>query len=112
MSIKINVEDVKMSGEAKALNNIHIIGSENIEIEAKKLELSDSAQLLEHIDVIAEEVTKEVATMDKNSEEYTELKRITQNISNKELLLQQIFNHLKDYSQGVLAKIISGYIKG
>lgn len=115
MGVKINLNNIKMTGNSQLMNNAKIHGGSDFEVSANTLELSDSAKVLDNleIDSVIDRIEKEVAKMDVTSDEYRSLKNIVDTkTAGKKIVMSGIVKHLGRFTEGVLQNIISDMISG
>lgn len=111
MAIKINISDVKMEDDSKLMSNASFRGTQDVDLEARKLELHQNAKVLNDLKIepVIEELENVIVSMDSNSEEYLELQKMLSAIqgSNRTNILKMLTQHLGNFTQGVLAGIVA-----
>lgn len=113
MGIKINISGAEISGNARVLNNASIRGVDDVNVEAKNLQVSGDALVLENLEInsVLEELNKRVQQMDKNSYEYERIQKILKvKRWNKKKFAKSVVKHLSEFSQGVLASVVANHI--
>lgn len=113
MGIEINLSDLNISGNAEVMDNIKIRNNSDVHIDLKHLDISEDAKLLNNleIDSILEELAQKVRFMDRNSDEYPQIKKILSIRQwNKDEFIKQTVRHITDFSQGVLASIVANFL--
>lgn len=109
MGIKISMTGSKLSGNARVLNNATINANVDADIDLSDMVVEDQAVLLEglRMDTFMEELQEQASLMDTRSSEYRDIQVIlNQRTMGREAVVQRIMSHIKEYSQGVLAKVI------
>ncbi len=78
MGIEINLSGLKVSGEARILNDASIKNSNNVNIKLHDSEVGEEAVILDNlkIDPILEELRRRIPQMDKNVDEYSAVQEI------------------------------------
>ena len=110
MGINISLEDTKIGGNAKILNETVIGESTEIEIRFKNTEIQKGVELLTKT-----EIAKAVNTAEKNlptdSEEFKALEKIKNNKSmDVQSIRKAVLHHIATFATGTLANILSSYI--
>lgn len=110
MAINITVDNSKISDNSSVLGRATIEGTKDTDltIKLKELEVNGQATVLDDLKVkVMEELKHEASSMDKNSVEYKEIQEF---LEKKQWNKSHIINHLKSFSEGVLASIIANYL--
>lgn len=112
MGIKIEIKNSKITDNAGLLNQLSAKGNSETEIKIDGLQLEGAARVLENIqlDDLRESISERMEVMDPHSREYGELKKILQKNLQQNEMKKRILEHIADFSQGVLANLISGWI--
>lgn len=114
MSVKINLNNLKMSGNSKVMTNAIIRDSnDDIQIDAANAELNDSALLLTDakIGTVLDELNQKYILLDASSNEYAEIQKIlSMSPNNKKELSKLITKHIAEFSQGLLANIVTNLL--
>ncbi len=115
MGININMEGIKIGGNAEVLNDLIVKGSLDtpVDIVLKNAKIFGHAVVLKNvrIDSVLNELSKEAQAMNTSSSEYLEIQKILgkQKWDVKEFT-RCIKNHLVNFSEGVLASILAAYL--
>ncbi len=113
MGIEINISDLNISGDAEILNKTKIRSNSDVDIDLKHLDINGNAKLLNNLEVdsVLNELRQKEQSMDINSAEYPQIKRITsQNQWNKDDFVGCVMKHISEFSQGVLASIVANLL--
>lgn len=114
MSIKINLSNMKMSGESKASLETTLCNSyEDVQIDAPNMELTDRAVFSENLKIGAtlDQLTQKAVLLDKSSREYADIQKILSiPRSNEKEISKHIARHIAEFAQGVLASIVASLL--
>lgn len=113
MSIKIELDNIKVSDNGRLLNNTSIRKVGDFSLNVKNLDLNGQAIVFENleIDSMLDELDEKVQKMDKNSDEYYKIEEILKvERSNKKKIYKCIVKHLSEFSQGVLASVVANFL--
>lgn len=113
MGIEINLSDLNISGNAEVMENVKIRNNSDAHIGLKHIDISENAKLLNNleIDSILKELAQQVQFMDKNSIEYSQIKKILSVKQwNKDEFIGRTIKHIAVFSQGVLASIVANFL--
>lgn len=112
MGIKVNVSGSSIKGNVRILNEARICGNigeitvdiDNSEI-AKEITILNNAQIAE----MERDIRSRMLTMDKNSKEYIQLKKLLC-LSDSEERKKKLIHHVCSFTQGVAASVVAGFI--
>lgn len=109
MAIEISISDSNFKGKSKVLNNtkLYTTGKEDVVIKLQELQAEDESEILKKLKIEAL-----MDKMDSSSGEYKALENLTKEKNNKQEFKDKMVNHIKEFSQGVLAKTITELLKG
>lgn len=112
MGIEINLNDVSIGGTAEVMQNVKITGNDEVHIRLQHTDICENASVLNNLEIapFLDELTRQAQTMDKNSPEYLELKKILGKKKwNKTDLIACVLKHIGEFSQGVLASVVAAH---
>lgn len=109
MAVKITLEGIKASGNAKVLSNARIHTKET-EVELRNLTVDGNAEILQGLDiddfcnrVMSSEVLSRMTT-----QEYASIQRILiQKDKKRATFLKGLAQHLLSFSEGVVASVVA-----
>lgn len=116
MGIKINIQNTKITDDARAFNDMKINGLNDVNVEMDHVEIKDKAELLNNmtdiqIDEVLNRLEKQTELLEKTSEEYQEisnlLTEVQQNRPNVRKILGQ---HLPNLLTGTLANVLGNLL--
>lgn len=113
MGIEIDLNDLNISGNAEVMDNVKIRDNSDVHIGLKHLDISEDAKLLNNleIDSILKKLAQQEQFMDKDSDEYSQIKKILSKKQwNKDEFIERVIRHITDFSQGILASIIANFL--
>lgn len=113
MGIEINLNDLNISGSAEVMENVKIRNSNDVHISLKHLDMIENAKVLNNleIDSILKELIQQAQVMDKNSLEYSRIKKILGIKQwNKDNFIECVLKHISEFTQGVLASVVANII--
>ena len=113
MGIEINLSDLNIGRNAEVMNGATVRNSDDVQISLENIEIREYAKVLNHleIDPVINELRQQAQSMDRNSDEYLEIKNIVSVKQwNKDNFIKCAIKHIGEFSQGVLASIIANYI--
>ena len=110
MGINISIEDSKIGGSARILNDTTIGDPTGIDIRLKNTEIKKEVELLSN-SKIAEAIEAAEKGLSADSEEYMALEKIKKN---REIgganIRRAVLNHIASFANGTLASILASYI--
>lgn len=110
---EISVGNLSISGNAEVGNDIRIAANEDGKISIKDIIIKGDAKILNNLDVqvVKNDLVSILSDMDKESQEYINLKRIMDNGENDDKTFRKnLFDHLKNFTEGVAASVVANYI--
>lgn len=112
MSVIININGLEITGNGKALNGATIRGGSSEQISITNTRIKNSAELLQNLDIgrVDNEIKERIATMDKSSAEYWELRNMFRD--NKKPGMEKLREHIARFTEGVAAQVIANFIGG
>jgi hypothetical protein len=113
MAIEINMQNIKVGGNARVFNNASIKGNTDAKIDLSNAKIDGTAVLLENfkMDSFFEELHQKAGSMDQSSAEYQSIRQILQvPEKDKKTIAQMVTKHIASFSQGVLENVLAGYI--
>lgn len=113
MGIEISLHDLKVSGSAEIMNGAKVRSNNDVHISLEHAEIKEYAKVLNdlEIDSVLNELSQQARTMDKNSVEYQEIRKIIGVKQwNKNEFVKCITKHISEFSKGVLASIVANAI--
>jgi len=113
MGIKIDLNDLNISGNAEVMENVKIRNSNDVHIGLKRMNIGENAKILNNleIDSTLKELASQAQIMDKNSDEYPQIKKILSVKQwNKDDFIECVLKHISVFSQGVLASIVANFL--
>jgi len=114
MSIEITLDNVKISGRSKVLNNASIKGGDAI-IRLTNATIDSNAEILQdlNIDSFCSTIQEKLQSLDKSSEEYKQIEKLLNaDRKNKPEFAKQLLQHITSFAEGVAVNIISSMILG
>lgn len=110
--IKIEMTGTTVSGNGRLMNDARLKGDEELSIRLDNVQVLGNAAVLDNLDTILENTSSKMQDMDRK--EYEEIQKllVLKKEDKREMLVQCIAEHVKEYSQGVLAKTITAFLKG
>jgi len=114
MGVEINLSGLKISDNAKVLNNATIKNNDDICIQLHNSEIFGEAIVLDNLEIspVLEELKQELQSMNQNSKEYSEIQKILKVQQwSKKSFVKCITKHLGEFSQGVLASVVANFLK-
>jgi hypothetical protein len=113
--LKINITNNEIKDNARVLNGLRISGDAKAEVSLDANKISGDSRILENLDIndVKESIEAKIEEMDPNSTEYQELRRML-GIRNtdKKMWISKIQSHLVNFSEGVLAGIVTNLLMG
>lgn len=108
MAIEISISNSSFKGKSKVLNNakLYIKGTEDVVIKLQELQVEDESEILKKL-----KIEDLMDNMNPSSGEYKALENLTKEKNNKQEFKEKMINHIKEFSQGVLAKTIIELLK-
>lgn len=110
---EISVENLDISGSAEVGNDIRIVDNEDGKISIKDIIIKGDAKILNNLDIqaVKNDLVSILSGMDKESREYMSMKRIMDNGENDDKTFRKkLFDHLKNFTEGVVASVVANYI--
>lgn len=116
MGIKIDIQNVKMSGKSEILNNAQIKAGQDLDLKIKDIEASDDTKLLNDFQMndMVDELGQILQKMDRLDPEYAALEKLLNhnNTADKKTFLAKVKQHLRMFSDGVLQNVVADIISG
>lgn len=112
MGIEISLNNLNISGNAEVMDKVKIRNNDDVHIDLQHADIRDNAKVLNDLEInpLLNELTRQVQTMDKNSPEYSQIKKILDVKKwNKDDFIKCIARHIGEFSQGVLASIVAAH---
>lgn len=96
-----------MSG--RLLNDAKLTAGEDISVRVDNAQILDNATVLDNLDTILKDAEQKTSAVEGESKEYEAIQelKILERQGQREKLLSRIAEHIKEYSQGILAKTIA-----
>ncbi len=113
MGVSIDLSGLKLTGNAKMLNDVSITGDADADIKVKNSELGDDVALLERLEIgtLFDKLQEELRNMDPASAEYHSLKQIVEmKDSTPSSIMAVLKEHLFAFSHGVLQQVVADNI--
>lgn len=113
MGIEIEITDSAFSGDSKTLKKVRIARSEEaIRIALKGVDVSDKAILMENLEIgtVFSELKDRIKTLDSNSEEYREIKKLLSESEKSETFFDKVGSHIKKFAGGLLENVVAGLL--
>lgn len=113
MSCKFEISGLKVDGDAEFLNGIKIGDSSDVDFSIKDLDIKGKLCMLNDLQIglLISEIQKKSSAMNQDSVEYKKIQKIVKMKKwDKESFIKCISKHLVDFSEGVLAGIVSGFL--
>lgn len=116
--MKIKIEGCTITDNAHVLNGAKIDGNSNSSVEVLNTTISGSAHFLEKldrddIDDLLKEADKRANRMSENDPEREAIEKLVKDKNeNRKYVLSKIADHLAEFTQGVLANIVSEMLMG
>lgn len=110
--VKIEVTGTTVSGDGRLLNDAKLKAGGDMSIRVDNAQILDNAAVLENLTAILEDAGRE-AQNGCGLNEYEAIRelQVLEQQGRREKLLPRIAEHLKEFSQGVLAKTIAECLK-
>lgn len=115
MGIEIDLSDLNISGNAEIMGNVKIRNTNDLRIALKNSDIKENAKVLNDLEInsVLNELMQQERIMDKNSLEYPKIKEILGIKQwNKDDFIRCMLKHISEFSQGVLASIVAGFLTG
>lgn len=118
MDIKIKATNTNMSDKSKVMEGITVGGIDNISVEMDNVEIKDEAKFLNNltdrqVDSVLERLEEQMELLEKNREEYEEIKNLLADIRQGKSPAREILKqHLPNLLTGTLANVLSGIVMG
>lgn len=110
MGINISIEDSKIGGNARILNNTTVGNPAEIDIRLKNTEIKKEIELLSNTK-IADAIEAAEKGLSADSEEYMALEKIKNNRETDGASIKRaVLNHIASFANGTLASILASYI--
>ena len=115
MAIKISITNIKSAKDCSIMNGTKINGysEEDVEIKFNGLKTLGGMHLLDNFEItnIKSTLSKTILTMDKKDPEYMAIQELLCNpVSSPDSFTKKILTHIGQFTEGVLANIVSNYI--
>lgn len=114
MSIEITLDNMKISGNAKVLNNANLKNGDTV-IRLTNLALDSNVEVLQdlNIDSFCSTIQGKMQSMDKSSEEYRQIEKLLNaDRKNKPEFSKKLLQHVASFAEGVAVNILSSMIMG
>lgn len=113
MGIKINMSGAKIGGNADIMNGASVIGNMGTKIDMSNAEIKGNICALNNVQIytIMKELEEQMPFMDRSTTEYAEIQNIlNEDHGNQKKLSEHIAEHVGNFTTGVLANIVSGFL--
>lgn len=113
MGIEIDLSDLNISGNAEIMGDVKIRNTNDLRIALKNSDIKENAKVLNDLEItsVLNELMQQERVMDKNSLEYPKIKEILGIKQwNKDDFIRCMLKHISEFSQGVLASIVAGFL--